>query len=240
MPNELPAEDCVSSWCQSVNTLIATDATFTNFFQAGSAITQYVCTTNNVDGSWETAHPEGDDHLTRVFNGQANGDVYNSRVAAASENGMYVINYHVTDAHNNLECDDTSDTPSDNKRTVVVKDTLPPVISLTIGGFTNDDGETAQINHDQVNHVHGVGLGGDENPAVSVANDAFDDAAYEAPVNNFPLYEDHDGFAPEAGYMAEATTASSNGWVIAGVASAVTGLALLSFSSRRTAAVIEV
>jgi len=81
-------------------------------------------------------------------------------------------------------------------RTVVVKDTLKPVIKLTYENNKIAWGSTGNAKNDAL-YVDGVHIG-----------------------NN---------------YMAEeASTSSVNGWVLGAIASAVTGLALLGFSQRKT------
>jgi hypothetical protein len=171
--------------------------------------------------------------------------------AISSVAGMYVITYHTVDFNGNAECATGTVVGKDsqNKRTVVVKDTLPPVISLHLG--------TETINQDQINQLSDVGLGTVDQPAQ--ANPAAQDTDvevdgrlieanpslkaspdYVVQANSFPLYHENTPSNFMSNFMAEATTASSNGWVIAGVASAVTGLALLGMSSRRTVATVEV
>jgi len=81
-------------------------------------------------------------------------------------------------------------------RTVIVKDTLKPVIKLTYDSTKIAWGSTGNAKNDAL-YVDGVHIG-----------------------NN---------------YMAEeASTSSVNGWVLGAIASAVTGLALLGFSQRKT------
>lgn len=66
---------------------------------------------------------------------------------AHAEQGKYVIKFHVKDKAGNSEC-------STLHRTVIVVDTLPPVISLKF--------------EDQLLHVSGhsqIGIGGQKNPA---------------------------------------------------------------------------
>lgn len=162
--------------------------------------------------------------------------------AISSVAGMYVITYHVADFNKNRECAN-----SKNRRTVVVKDTLPPVITLHLGKDV--------INQDQVNAQSDVGLGGvaggQANPAAKASASTVDGRVIEAnpslkaspdyvvQANSFPLYNaKHRNY--RSTFMAEAASATSNGWVMAGFASAVTGLALLGMSTRRAAVTVEV
>jgi len=131
-------------------------------------------------------------------------DIAHDEIAHA-EAGKYVISYHVQDKAGNSEC-------SAPTRTVVVKDTLPPVISLNFGGKVIARSSSAA-----------VGLSGVANPA---------GAAQDGNKWGNPFLE--------GGLMAETASATTNGWVLAGVASAVTGLALLSFSSRKQAVATSV
>lgn len=181
-----------------------------------------------------------------------------AQVAISSVAGMYVITYHVQDLNDNRECPTGPIVGKDsqNKRTVVVKDTLPPVISLHLG--------TEVINQDQINGAAGADLGlGDanrngaagaaqENPAAKSADITVDGRVIEAnpslkaspdykvQANSFPLYHENKPSNFIGNFMAETASASSNGWVVAGVASAVTGLALLGMSTRRAAVTVEV
>merc|ERR1712072_965588 len=69
-----------------------------------------------------------------------------------AEAGKYVIMYHVSDKAGNKECKTL-------KRTVVVKDTLPPVITLHLKNKLIHTSASSQ-----------VGLGGKKNPAGGKAN----------------------------------------------------------------------
>jgi hypothetical protein len=74
------------------------------------SVTNYVCSTND----------KGGNGVSPVNNVEVS--VY----PPGAEKGKYVISYHVTDPEGNKEC-------SSPKRTVVVKDTLPPVIDVKLG-----------------------------------------------------------------------------------------------------------
>jgi len=117
---------------------------------------------------------------------------HHSRINRA-EQGKYVISYHVKDASGNKEC-------KTGYRTVVVRDSLPPVITL----------------HLQNKRIVPVKPVVTRNPATNPK------------VNPFLSYK----------FMAE--TASVNGWVIAAVASAVTGVSLLAVSAKKTATMVPV
>merc|ERR1711990_572031 len=120
--------------------------------------------------------------------------------------GKYVISYYVQDKAGNHQRAVT-------KRTVVVKDTLPPVITLRLKGNLI---QTSASNH---RAVHDKSI---RNPAKKMYK-AFDPKMARVNiVNKFPTF---------TRFMAE--TSSVNGWIIAAAASAVTGVALLSFSTKK-------
>ena len=108
----------------------------------------------------------------------------------------------------NAECSSPS-------RTVVVRDTLPPVITLHLRKnliHTSQDGQK--------------GLGGQLNPAGFKSENPF---LKKAPTS-----------VTQNSFMAEGSASSVNGWVLGAVASAVTGLALLSMSARKATTPIAV
>jgi len=117
-----------------------------------------------------------------------------------SESGKYVIFFHVADKAKNAEC-------KTKKRTVIVKDTLPPVITL-------------HLQKKLIHQSNGKqkGLGGQSNPAGTKTNPFIRDWKNGALVKN--------------SFMAESSPV--NGWVIGAVASAVAGVALLGFSAKQT------
>lgn len=108
-----------------------------------------------------------------------------------AEVGRYVIAFHVQDKAGNLEC-------KTKFRTVVVKDTLAPVISLKFKNKVVLRKHRAKASY---------GVGGVRNPA--------------------ELAKTNPNFMEER-------SVSVNGWMLAAVASAVTGVALLSMSSKST------
>jgi hypothetical protein len=166
------------------------------FFPKDAAATTdtYLCTTTETSGlsNAETSHSQGITH---------------DKIERA-ETGKYVIFYHVQDSSGNAECSSPS-------RTVVVRDTLPPVITLHLRKnliHTSQDGQK--------------GLGGQVNPAGFKSENPF--------LKNAPTSVTQNSF------MAEGSASSVNGWVLGAVASAVTGLALLSMSARKATTSIAV
>jgi hypothetical protein len=126
--------------------------------------------------------------------------------------GNYVITYYAKDAAGNTAaCRDASgnaiagDCNCPPTRTVVVEDTLPPVISLKLG--------------DKLVAVSG---------GTNAANPAYRETTTKSQDSN-----------PFLSLMAESTT-SVNGWAVAAVASFVTGVALLSYTSKSSTASIPV
>jgi len=116
-----------------------------------------------------------------------------------------------------------------NIRTVHIKDTLRPVITLTTADGTkfhgnSDEGEDTGINHDDA-------------AASGTDNDQPNSAYHGGAWDQQPVH----GSNPNMGntdtrrLMAEKTmtTASTNGWIIGAVASALTGLALLAYSMKK-------
>merc|ERR1711988_1595898 len=99
-------------------------------------------------------------------------------------------------------------------RTVVVKDTLPPVITLHLKGKLVHTGDHSQvgINHNKISGIYKKG----SNPQFNTKG------------INLKGKE----------YMAESAT--TNGWLIGAVASAVAGVALLGLSAKRSATSVPV
>merc|ERR1712232_1440648 len=114
--------------------------------------------------------------------------------------GTYVLTYSASDKSGNTigkgKCKHTT------RRTIVVKDTLKPVISLHFGG--------KKIHQSRANDK---GVNGQANKAK---------------------------FARYNPYFMEETQTSVNGWVMGAIASAVTGVALLGYSMKKTAVATSV
>jgi len=134
--------------------------------------------------------------------------------------GTYVVTYRATNSvgswNDGPKCRNGA---AHYKRTVVVKDSLKPVMEVRYANkvVSISDGSDKSIKH---------------GPATSVNNPATNDAGYSAGdvVNN-----DATVAKPE-GYMAEAAQGSS-AWLLAAAGAAVAGLALLGMSQRRAAVV---
>jgi len=168
--------------------------------------------------------------------------------------GQYVIEYRAT---NTVGLTNTDSNCRGGaivyKRTVNVLDTLRPVISLSYknnknsgyvvvaqGTTGNGDNIAADATTDPTTNV---GAGAYPNP-----DHNGDPAGYPAPgstgsyLDSNGNYQNQGNF-PDPGtynYMAEESTSSVNGWVVGAIASAVAGLALLGYSTRRTAVATSV
>lgn len=99
------------------------------------SVTNYVCSTND----------KGGPGVAPVNN------VEISVYPPGAEKGKYVISYHVTDGSGNKEC-------SSPKRTVVVKDTLPPVIDVKLGLNTVVKGQLVSPQGQPIDKVDAVAV----------------------------------------------------------------------------------
>jgi len=136
--------------------------------------------------------------------------------------GKYVITYHVEDKKGNAAVS--------TKRTVVVKDTLPPVITLTLKNklVHQSDGSQVGIGHKMRSGVEDAAFPTQFNPAGSSKTEYATKNGVPASYKNFG----------NPYLMAESSNV--NGWVIGAVASAVAGVALLGFSAKKTATTVPV
>jgi hypothetical protein len=182
------------------------------FPSAGATTDNYLCSTNDATAAdLSTVNHNG--AIADQVTWQQQTNTISHDAISRAEAGLYVIFYHVVDNANNDEC-------ATHKRTVVVRDTLPPVITLHL---------KKQLIH--VSAHDQTGVNGEANPAGSAA----------AGGNPFLLNTYEGATAPGNSFMAEqAQTSSVNGWVIGAVASAVSGLALLANTLRKTDAAVSV
>jgi hypothetical protein len=165
-------------------------------------------------------------------------EIHHNQIEQA-EAGKYVIVYHVKDKAQNPECNPVM-------RTVIVQDTLPPVISLHM---KHADGTLSTAFHvGKANLPDKKGIGGVTNPAADESVNPnlapwVDDEGTTHHVFDHPSANNVDyviGKMPKVideiaspYMMAEQATTSVNGWVVAAAASAVAGVALLASSSRK-------
>jgi len=179
-----------------------------NDLNLDSSTDNYLCSTNDAtvaqaEHHEETAATVPHDKITRA------------------EQGKYIIYYHVQDSSGNHECQPTP------TRTVIVKDTLPPVITLHLATGSN--------------HVliHSSNGGTSSAQTGSLPNPAGWTPAPGTTVGNSgggnPYL--HTDYAPSTttgnSFMAEATAASAHGWVLAGAAAAIGGVAMLALTLTR-------
>jgi len=120
-------------------------------------------------------------------------------------------------------------------RTVVVIDTLKPVVEVSYNGQKVARGEAKDTAvHNGAENPMGTTVCKVEAKCGSLTGDALQTYCVTNPDDC-----NDDGWTPEA-LMAENASASSRTWPFAGLAAAVTGIALLSFGSRRREAVVTV
>jgi hypothetical protein len=161
-----------------------------------------------------------------------------------AEAGKYVIVYHVEDSSSNKQCANSA-----NRRTVIVRDSLPPVITLHLKNrlIHTSDGDAAGFMGGNNGPVHTAGGAAvtSANPTGenNVANPALgreNPSIKTTPTDANSLRQQTENDFPRSWFMAEESSSSVNGWVIGAAASAVTGLALLSMTLRKVPTTVEV
>merc|ERR1711871_582637 len=159
----------------------------------------------------------------------------------AKATGTYYITYVAQNPVNKWNWDsDCRGNPFHYVRTVIVQDTLKPVITLRYG---SDNKVVAQAEVSQTSEADTTTAGDNQKAdGTTATNTKFHGAGFHhSNTANAPLRE-KDGvavpFSPMAhntgNLMAEETSTGVNGWVLGAIASAVTGLALLGYSQRKT------
>eukprot|EP00937_MAST-01D_sp_MAST-1D-sp2_P003118 g3118.t1 len=135
--------------------------------------------------------------------------------------GVYVISYHVQDKAGNREV-------AAPTRTVEVRDTLPPVISLKWMDVKNS---VIQVSKHSANNPAGIVAKSSQNQFLQGEN-------ILEPQTGVRYTIPEPAFDADAQLLAEQPAGTSaRGWAAAGVAAGVAGLALLGFSARRRAVV---
>jgi hypothetical protein len=222
--------------------------------------TTYICvddetTRADVRGQWVDSYKNRDATLgdqSDSYRYQGSRDTGDGPKITNAEGGKYVIQFHVSDKAGNTEC-------ATLHRTVVVKDTLPPIITLALKE-TNAMGNVNRLIH--YGSDSAVGINGEKNPAGANINGHYNDGVTANPylktASGESLLNANGGIIPgkvaftantadgPTGsaaytpqiYMAEAV--GSNAWIIGAVASAVAGVALLSYSSSKTTVSVPV
>merc|ERR1711865_665437 len=156
----------------------------------------------------ETEACTGCDQFVTDLNDNSEGTA--AVFANKTHSSKYLVTYTCTDVYGN-----TVSKP----RTITVKDTLPPVITLHNAAGTME----AQGGNGVSAHHH-------EGPEHNSLNDVTSPFHTKLELN--PAHTSVAAGGSNTNLMAESS--SVNGWLIAAVASAVTGVALLGFSSQRT------
>jgi len=163
----------------------------------------------------------------------------------AKATGTYYITYVAQNTVNKWNWNsDCRGNPFHYVRTVIVQDTLKPVITLRYG---SDNRVVAQGEVSQTSEADTTTAGDNQKAdGTTATNTKFHGAGYHhSNTANAPLREkDVDGVATAVPFsamahntgnlMAEETSTGVNGWVLGAIASAVTGLALLGYSQRKT------
>lgn len=161
---------------------------------------------------------------------------------------QYQITFHIKDHAGNgcgsTGCTDYCASFSQKSRTVHVKDTLPPVITLTLKNklIQTSDGSQIGLNgvynpagrRDDSTHFHHSGVAHKE--LLVKGNPFLDGAGGDAPVDTTTAAQHslaRDQYAA-VGRDLMAEQSSTNGWIIAAAASAVAGVALMGFSMKAT------
>merc|ERR1712072_255380 len=147
------------------------------------------------------------------------GESSDNTKATNAEAGHYEIKFHVEDKAGNHAVVKT--------RTVIVKDTLPPVIILHLKGKLVHTGAGGNL----------VGISPNGIPPVTASNPnggwPVDAQGIQLPYAQSKTIVGHAG-----NWMAESAT--TNGWLIGAVASAVAGVALLGLSAKKSATSVPV
>jgi hypothetical protein len=144
--------------------------------------------------------------------------------AQRAEVGTYVITYYVSDLANNGKFDGSTCQQGSVKRTVTVEDTLPPVLTLKYRGTTLTQGTDGNHVRASSADLSSSRTGSQHNPAyykISQLPTSSNDGEHQTKFGN-----------PAFSLMAQA--ASTNGWLIAAVASGIAGVALFGVSLKKS------
>lgn len=184
----------------------------------------------------------------KVGHDEVVGKLHGSSVAEA---GSYILSYHVEDAHGNTETVNNLGDPCPRgdagspKRTILVRDTLPPVISLHMLDADGKIGGAIHVSKSDQVGVNGVmNPAGDENENAHLTGAKSMDPLFNpanAVMAELPASIDERtdmGRLTSSPYlMAEQATGGSSSWLVAAGAAAVAGVALLATAARKEQAV---
>jgi len=157
----------------------------------------------------------------------------NENLVTVGTPGTYYITYEAQNTVNkwNYETSCRGD-HFEYVRTVVVQDTLKPVITLK---YKNATGTSVVVAQGELNERSVPNTVTENEDQKNKKSTAFKDkningrGRWHRDTNNDP-----DTFERHRSLMAEETSTGVNGWVLGAIASAVTGLALLGYSQRKT------
>merc|ERR1712072_1326671 len=196
---------------------------------SGHPLDEWLCTVKHSGGAEDLGsendpmyrrylHQHREDAIGNIWDHNTHkvGESSDNTKATNAEAGHYEIKFHVEDKAGNHAVVKT--------RTVIVKDTLPPVITLHLKGklvHTGAGGNLVGISH---NRIGGLVA---NNPQPNT-ND----------INPLPYADSKDIVGHAGSWMAESAT--TNGWLIGAVASAVAGVALLGLSAKKSATSVPV
>jgi len=195
----------------------------------------YLCGINDADANDAAQRDAWKEHVNNAELEKLYGE--NFEKVRHAESGKYVISYKVSDSSNNPQCESPS-------RTVIVRDTLPPVLTLHV--YNKNTAKQELIQTSSYTH-HGIVASGDythmlpPHAAPPVApresNTLFQDQGLDASEDAVQAtFNGKTNGHYDLSFMAERTT-SANAWLVGAVASAVAGMALLAVGSRKKAVV---
>jgi len=185
---------------------------------------QYLCSTNDESEiiKWSTVPSMYEEGATNEHGIPTDASRMAHNLLNHAEVGKYVIRYSVMDKAGNSECG------GPKKRTVIVRDTLPPIISLHLKTKLDNSADTPFNNRRGKDGKDLIHIG--DTTSMGLGNG----------VGKRRSNSDKHALNPDVYSLMAETTQSSNVWLVAAAASAVTGLALLGFSRREQVAAVDV
>merc|ERR1711981_1088906 len=215
---------------------------------SGHPLDEWLCTVKHSGGAEDLGsendpmyrrylHQHREDAIGNIWDHNTHkvGESSDNTKATNAEAGHYEIKFHVEDKAGNHAVVKT--------RTVIVKDTLPPVITLHLKGKLVHTGAGAHLvglNHNRIGglvannpqpNTNGIPPATSLNPTGGWPTDP--NTGIQLPYAQSKAIVGHAG-----NWMAESAT--TNGWLIGAVASAVAGVALLGLSAKKSATSVPV
>jgi len=155
-----------------------------------------------------------------------------------AEQGKYIISYKVSDSSNNVQC-------SSPKRTVIVRDTLPPVLTLHLKGVHggqpiqtsqyNQHGITALGHYDYSLTPTEPDTGLAENPPQWPREDNNDGT--DTTPSNADFDANTNAMWADSSALMAVHNSGVSAWLIGAIASATAGVALLVIGSRKASTI---